>query len=236
MRQGVVELSIPDQEVVAPKVLRRLGHPPPLARDDRILLELQRVLEQARPQICPRSLYRMTPLLSWESGVLAGRDIRIRSAKWAALMGRLVKPEILCCFVVTLGVGLDRMINHVQSDSLFRAYILDAFGAVVAEHLAEQMEQRLSELLGNQGYEITARLSPGYCDWELREGQEALFRFLQPEVVGVHRTRAGTMTPRKSVSAALVGARATPVKSPCLSCSAADCPYRMDHGTDKNDP
>jgi len=235
MRQGLVELSIPGPETLAPGILRQLGHPPPLAEDEKVWVEVQRVFEQGRLQIRPRSLYRMTSLFSWKRGVLAGRDIHIRSSRWAALMDRLVKPEVLCCFVVTLGERLDSMIHTMQKDSLFRAYILDAVGSVVAEQLADQMEQHLSVLLGNQGYQITARFSPGYCDWELREGQEALFHFLEPEAVGVHCTSAGTMIPRKSVSAAIVGARAVPVKSPCSSCSTTDCPHRRDQHSSEKD-
>ena len=235
MRQGFVELSIPGPETLAPEIFRQLGHPPPLAEDEKVWVEVQRVFEQGRLQIRPRSLYRMTSLFSWKRGVLAGRDIHIRSSRWAALMDRLVKPEVLCCFVVTLGERLDSMIHTMQKDSLFRAYILDAVGSVVAEQLADQMEQHLSVLLGNQGYQITARFSPGYCDWELREGQEALFRFLEPEAVGVHCTSAGTMIPRKSVSAAIVGARAVPVKSPCPSCSTTDCPHRRDQHRNEKD-
>jgi cobalamin-dependent methionine synthase I len=140
----------------------------------------------------------------------------------------LKEPEVLCLFVVTSGKDLEMEINENQEESLFRAYLLDAVGSVVAESLADQVERQVSALLGAQGYQTTARFSPGYCDWELGEGQEALFRFLKPESVGVRRTPAGMMIPQKSISGALVGAREVSWRSPCAFCPTEDCPYRRD--------
>jgi hypothetical protein len=232
--EGVLELPVPDFERVAPDVLRQLGHPPTQRADDRIWIEVQQVFAQHREQIQPKALYKTTTLLSWKGGVLIGRDIRVRSKKWAELAERLVKPGLLCVFLVTLGQVLDGVIHDLQRSSLLRAYTLDAIGSVVAEHMAEEMEQRLVGLLGDQGHQLTARLSPGYCDWGLREGQEEIFRFLQPETVGVEHTSAGTMIPRKSVSATLVAAQGVGVKSPCSACSRSDCPYRRGEDTSEN--
>ena len=49
MRQGLLELSIPGPETLAPEVLRQLGHTPPLAEDERVWVEVQRLLEEGFP-------------------------------------------------------------------------------------------------------------------------------------------------------------------------------------------
>ena len=96
----------------------------------------------------------------------------------------------------------------------------------VTERLTDQLDQHVSGWLGAKGCQTTGRFSPGYCDWDLSEGQEALFRFLAPESVGVRRTSAGMMIPQKSISAALVGAREVSLRYPCPFCAKGDCPYR----------
>jgi hypothetical protein len=101
--------------------------------------------------------------------------------------------------------------------------------------LTDQLDRHISGSLGAEGYETTARFSPGYCDWDVGQGQEELFRFLEPESLGVRRTSAGMMIPQKSISAALIGAREVPLRYPCPFCAKEDCPYRREKqgSTDK---
>jgi cobalamin-dependent methionine synthase I len=152
--------------------------------------------------------------------------------RWAHLVKSLKDPEMICGFVVTSGQALEDAISRRQEESLFHAYLLDAVGSVVTERLTDQLDQHVSGLLGARGYETTARFSPGYCDWELQGGQKAMFRFLQPESVGVNITSAGMMIPQKSISAVLVGAREVSLRSPCSFCAKGDCPYRREELSD----
>jgi hypothetical protein len=220
------DLSLPTAEDILPDVIRQLGYPASRQLSEDVRGEVERAIDEGLRKTKPACLYKMTPLLRQEKGLILGRDVEIRSPRWAHLVKSLKEPEVICCLVVTSGQALEEAINEKQEESLFHAYLLDAVGSVVTERLTDQLEQHVSTLLGAEGYQTTARFSPGYCDWEVGEGQEALFRFLKPESVGVTQTSAGMMIPQKSISAVLVGAREVSLRSPCPFCSKEDCDYR----------
>jgi hypothetical protein len=207
-------------------VIRQVGYPSPADLGDDIRKELERATDRCLELVRPACRYDITPILRLEKGLLVARDVGIRSTRWVRLTKRLREPEVICCFVVTTGQELERAIHEGQRDSLFHAYLLDSAGSVITERLADQVERHIADRLAAEGYQATARFSPGYCDWDLREGQEALFRFLKPESIGVRRTSGGMMVPRKTISAALVGARQVGLRSPCPFCPKGDCPYR----------
>jgi hypothetical protein len=218
--------SLPSADDILPDVIRQVGYPSPGDMGDDIRRELERATDRCLKMVRPACRYDVTPILRLEKDLVVGRDVAIRSLRWVRLMKRLREPGLICCFVVTTGQDLERAINESQKDSLFHAYLLDSAGSVVTERLADQIERHISERLAAEGYQATARFSPGYCDWDLCEGQEALFRFLEPESIGVRRTSGGMMIPQKSISAALVGAREVGLRSPCPFCPKGDCPYR----------
>ncbi len=228
MKSERVDLSLPPPADILPDVIRQVGYPSPDDLKEDMLGEVERAIRDGLEIVRPDSLYRTTPFLRLEKDLLVGEGVEVRSQRWVHLMKRLRDPEVICCFVVTTGLALEEAINDMQGKSLFDAYLLDAVGSVVIERLTDQMERHVSGLLGAEGYQTTARFSPGYCDWDLSEGQEELFRFLSPESVGVKRTSAGMMIPQKSISATLVGAREVSLRSPCPFCSKGDCPYRRE--------
>jgi hypothetical protein len=232
MKREQFDLTLPCPEDILPDVISLVGYPSSRELGDDIRQEIERTVDHCLTTVTPACLYKTTPFLRLEKGLLVGRDVEIRSIKLAHLAKSLSGPEVICCFVVTTGQALEEAINEMQRDSLFHAYLLDAAGSVVIERLTDQLDQHVSEVLGEEGYQTTGRFSPGYCDWDLSDGQEQLFRFLEPESLGVQRTSAGMMIPQKSISAALVGAREISLRYPCPFCAKGDCPYRREdfHG------
>lgn len=228
MKPDRFDLSLPCPGDILPDVISQLGYPSPQDPGGDIREEIERAVNQCLAKVSPACLFKTTPFLRLEKDRLIGRDVEIRSVRLAHLAKRLREPGVICCFVVTTGQALEEAMNDAQSDSLFHAYLLDAAGSVVTERLTDQLDQHVSGLLGAEGYQTTGRFSPGYCDWDVGQGQEALFRFLEPESLGVQRTSAGMMIPQKSVSAALVGAREVPLRFPCPFCPKGDCPYRRE--------
>ncbi|MEW6442126.1 MAG: vitamin B12 dependent-methionine synthase activation domain-containing protein [bacterium] len=219
---------LPTPETVFPAMVGRLGYPPSAALNPDIRQGIELAIRKGLDLVRVRTVSRKTPLLDWRGGVLRGDGIRVSSAKWAALMDRAEGPEWMCAFLLTLGEEVDAQISRMQPGSIFEAYLLDAVGSELAERMAEQLESHLADGFAAQGCQITARFSPGYCDWSLQEGQEELFRFLAPERVGVRCTPAGMMIPRKSVSGVLVAARHVTDRVPCPYCAKRECPYRRD--------
>ena len=228
MKPERFDLCLPCPEDILPDVISLVGYPSSKELGDDIRGEIERAVDQCLAKVAPACLYKTTPFVRLEKDLLVGRDVEIRSTRLAHLVKRLREPEVICWFVVTTGQALEKAINETQSESLFHAYLLDAAGSVVTERLTDQLDRHVSGLLGAEGYQTTGRFSPGYCDWDLSEGQEALFRFLEPESVGVQRTSAGMMIPQKSISAALVGAREVSLRYPCPFCAKGDCPYRRE--------
>ena len=228
MKPERFDLSLPCPEDILPDVISLVGYPSSKELGDDIRGEIERAVDQCLAKVAPACLYKTTPFLRLEKGLLVGRDVEIRSVKLAHLAKHLSEPEVICCFVVTTGRALEEAMNAAQRESLFHAYLLDAAGSVVTERLTDQLDGHVSALLGDQGYQTTGRFSPGYCDWDVGQGQEEIFRFLKPESVGVQRTSAGMMIPQKSISAALVGAREVSLRYPCPFCPKGDCPYRRE--------
>jgi hypothetical protein len=226
MKPERFDFSLPSSQDILQDVIRLVGYPSFKELGSDVRIGIEAAVDQCLVKARPACLYKTTPFLRLEGDLLVGEEVEIRSVQWAHLVKRLREPEVICCFVVTTGQELEKAINELQRESLFDAYLLDSVGSVVTERLTDQLEQHVSGLLGAKGYQTTARFSPGYCDWELSEGQEALFRFLRPESLGVTLTSAGMMIPQKSISAALVGAREVSLRSPCPFCGKGDCPYR----------
>jgi hypothetical protein len=233
MKPERFDLSLPCPEDILPDVISLVGYPSSKELGDDIRGEIERAVDQCLAKVAPACLYKTTPFLRLEKGLLVGRDVEIRSVKLAHLAKHLSEPEVICCFVVTTGRALEEAMNAAQRESLFHAYLLDAAGSVVTERLTDQLDGHVSALLGEQGYQTTGRFSPGYCDWDVGQGQEEIFRFLKPESVGVQRTSAGMMIPQKSISAALVGAREVSLRYPCPFCSKGDCPFRREEFRDQ---
>jgi len=205
-----------------------VGYPSPDAVGPEILSEIQRILQWGTEQMQPEGLFRIHDPAGCQGSLLRAEDVRVQSERWARLAERLPEPRVLCCFVVTLGKELDRQIRRDQDRSLFTAFLLDAAGSVLAEWLADRMESHIAGILQDRGMQATGRFSPGYCDWEIRDGQQAIFRSLRPETLGVTCTSSGMMVPRKSISACMLGAREVARRYPCVFCSRSDCEYRRE--------
>ena len=230
MKDPAFQFFKPSGSDLLPGVIRQAGYPSPDVVGDEVLAEIRRNIRVARDRVQGDGRYRIQPLTGCRPGLLWGSDLRVRSARWAHLAERLPEPRMLCSLVVTLGDELDREIARAQEASLFTAFLLDAAGSVLAEQLADQMEAHIAGVLADRGLQATGRFSPGYCDWEIRRGQEAIFGSLRPEGMGVTSSVSGMMTPRKSISACMLGAGEVVHRYPCVFCPRSDCEYRREPG------
>lgn len=225
MEKNGFELSPPRLDTLIYNTVRQIGYASVDHAGTDIVKKLTIACEDVLNLIRPAYVFEGTPLDSWNDGVIYGENVTIRSGKWSALLSFMNNPNIIYCFAVTLGKDIDREISLKQGDLMLHAYLLDVAGSVLAEHFAEQVDRHISEMLMSEGYQSTARFSPGYCDWELREGQNNIFKFLRPDAIGLKINSSGLMIPRKSVSAAMIGAQAIPYKTPCRFCNN-ECDYR----------
>jgi len=228
MCAAAICFDMPSCEDLLPQVVRQAGYPSTGVVSQEVLEEILRGTERGMRLARTGVQYRIDPLEGCGKGGLWGGGIRVRSPRWAGLAQRLPEPRVLCSFVVTLGEALDHQIRQDQARSMFAAYLLDAVGSVLAEWLADRTGAHIAGLLRGRGLQATGRFSPGYCDWEIRDGQREIFRALEPESAGVVCTPSGLMVPRKSVSACMLGAPEVGQRYPCATCDRAGCTYRRE--------
>jgi cobalamin-dependent methionine synthase I len=119
------------------------------------------------------------------------------------------------------------MVAHLAENGLvLQATVLDAVGSGVAENMAVFIEDRIRRLASLDGYRISRRFSPGYCDWAVNQ-QKMVFQALGKDSAGVVLTDSFLMIPQKSVSG-IIGLSRWYIEdyNPCDTCKKKDCPGR----------
>jgi|YNPBryantNP2012_1023418.scaffolds.fasta_scaffold03159_2 hypothetical protein len=235
MRLNSFRPAAPDRLRLFEKVVARLGYPSPSVLSEEVRLGIERAVDRALEQARVESVLRRATLVKVGGGMIEGQGIRIHSQRWARVAERAEKPAFIFAFVVTLGQRLDETVAALQRDSFFDAYLLDAAGSELAEESAGALEEFLASQAAAEGMEITARFSPGYCDWDLKEGQDALFRFLDTGSVGVRCNEAGMMTPLKTISGVVIAAPRLAVRVACSWCNQRECLHRRSNGLAETD-
>ena len=174
----------------------------------------------------PRSILKRTDITGLEQGVLSGREVSVASRKICRIVAGMDRAASIFGFALTLGAGLDALTARTQRTSLSRALFLDAAGSFLAERWAVRIEDHLRSALAHQDLELSARFSPGYCDWDIESGQRELFRFLSPEVIGISLLPSAMMSPVKSITGICIAAGRVPHRTPCAECRKQHCRYR----------
>jgi len=131
-------------------------------------------------------------------------------------------------FAATIGGEIeDRIEDLTKRNRLSDMYVLDAMGSVAVEDMVDQFQENVSERLKPEGWAVTLRFSPGYCDWNIRE-QPTLFRVFNHESIPIRLTESCLMQPRKSVSGLFgiktyTGTESLWDENPCRHCGKRDC-------------
>ncbi len=146
------------------------------------------------------------------------------------IANNLRKADSAILFAVTAGEKISELITkeNQNGDSL-RAYIYDAVGSILAEKCADFVEERVEELLRNEGLHYTNRYSPGYCGWDVIE-QKKLFSILPTGFCGISLTNSSLMQPIKSVSGVIgIGKEVSKETYTCDICDIEFCYWRRTH-------
>ena len=97
---------------------------------------------------------------------------------------------------VTLGNGVDRLLNKLSVTSVTKHFITDALASSYAEAAADYVEEKL------KGNSIsTRRFSPGYGDLPLSIQNEVLELINASRLVNIKMNNSLLMTPTKSITA-----------------------------------
>ncbi|MDP8238311.1 MAG: vitamin B12 dependent-methionine synthase activation domain-containing protein [Candidatus Hatepunaea meridiana] len=174
----------------------------------------------------------ITDLLPEEFG-----DIFVGEGKNApdAVPGNIYpEAETLAVYALTLGAEVSDDISRLFDVGDFPlAVMLDSVASNAAHNGSLFVERWYKESLNSEhSLDKTAlTYSPGYCGWHI-SGQGKLFRFLQPERIGITLNKSYLMTPLKSISGVLVyGDKGIHIfkinHSYCKDCKSKSCLDRM---------
>ncbi|MFZ5565135.1 MAG: vitamin B12 dependent-methionine synthase activation domain-containing protein [Thermodesulfobacteriota bacterium] len=221
----VLEPLVPETEALLAGTIGQLGYPGAEAVTGQVWPQVHQGIDTCLKLARPRTLCRATPFTSLEKKAIRGNGLCLETVNWTRLAARMSEICELCCFAVTLGPDIDKAIKEMGRSDMVRAFMLDAAASILAEQYANQAHQQVRRHYEKAGLQASARFSPGYCDWPIAMGQAAIFAFLEPETIGIHAAATGLMKPRKSVTAAVIAAKAMPEQSPCFLC-ARQCAHR----------
>ncbi|MFO7559032.1 MAG: hypothetical protein R6X10_09405 [Desulfobacterales bacterium] len=221
-----IKLMLPDFSDLATHVLHLAGYRTPERAGKSIRKEMETSVEKVLACLKPESIYKTTDFEKCENGIVKGSGLHIQSDNLSSLVSSLNNPESIACFAVTLGQDLDDRIREAQDHAMTQAFFMDAAGSAIAEIFASQAESQLQTLLARKNLTATRRFSPGYCDWDLRYGQDAIQQFIDLQRIGIRNYPSGMMIPEKTVTAVMLGARGAEFKTPCPFCDRIECPHR----------
>lgn len=196
--------------------------------------EVRRFLGYPRGQEgSPRVEDRLFALWHGALALVAGRGVHAPVGRDGARRAGVPAPAAsVVVAVCTIGPALENESARLAAaGELLDALVLDAIGSAAAEACADALNLEVCRFAEAHGLEGTARVSPGYGDWDT-SCQGELLALLPIDAVGVRLTSGGMMVPRKSVSFAVSlvapGDALLGPGSRCRRCGLLRCRHRDD--------
>lgn len=198
-------------------VLHFLGYPEGQVPAERVERLIGDTIREARSLVSPRGLVVRHP-------ADRSRELGLEP----------IEAEGFILGLVTIGAELERRVDGLAAmGAPTRALLLDAAGSAAVEEAADRLGafvagEDVSADPGSPAPHVSCRVSPGYGRWSI-DSQEALFRVIPHQRLGVGLLPTMLMTPRKSISFAMwLGADRRPVAglSGCSRCGLVECRYR----------
>jgi len=182
-------------------------------------------IENYHDLFSPSLSYKIMNIVSVKGNSSIIEDSVIFESK---IIARLLEScEKIVVFVLTIGNNLEKEVNRlVEKRLLLQALILDAIGSLAVEQLALFTEEKIRELVSPDGFRISRRFSPGYCDWAISQ-QKMIFRAIGDKSAGILLTEKFLMIPQKSISGVIGLSRGNIEDyNPCDTCKRNGCPGR----------
>jgi len=223
--------SPPDQKTLVETILVQSGYPSAERASSEMQQKVWGTASLALNIINPRCISEIRPLDRVSKEMIEVGPRQIVSARLAYLAAQCGLQGRIAFFCGTLGHAFDIMLKSLQETSTVDAFFLDSAGSVLAEHLAELIEENLRLQFGEQNLNSSRRFSPGYCDWETGSGQQVVFSFLDARAIEVRLTESGMMVPIKSISGVVLAGEQLTHRTTCPSCNKNDCSYRRKKGS-----
>jgi cobalamin-dependent methionine synthase I len=183
-------------------IYRRIGMPEvEVARHSGVKQALEEALKIARSLIAPRGSYRFLAVRHRSVNTLefANSPFILRSRQVVKL---LESCQAAAFFMVTIGQSLENKVHELtRQRDVTVGFMLDAIASETADAAADLLHRKIiRDLAISDGYQVTARFSPGYGDWPITVQPDVL-KICDGEKIGISVTESCMMIPRKSVSA-----------------------------------
>ena len=146
--------------------------------------------------------------------------------KGESLRAHLSSCDRALLFAATLGAEVDRLISRFSATSMADAYILDTMASQLIEEYCDAEQEKLSAR--EDGFFLRPRFSPGYGDVDMHISFDILRALDAEKRIGLCMTKAGMLTPIKSVTA-FIGITAEKQSChihKCALCNKKDCAFR----------
>jgi hypothetical protein len=149
-------------------------------------------------------------------------EIRFNSG--SIISSQLVGSAGIAVVVSTAGPSITQYSNElIESGEFLKGYIADVIGSIAAEQAADFAEKEVIKIAQSHWHDITNRLSPGYCGWDVAD-QHKLFALLPDNFCGITLTDSALMVPIKSTSAVIgIGKNVVKGDYPCTECGRDQC-------------
>ena len=133
-------------------------------------------------------------------------------------------------FICTAGEKISKKSEALlKGEDPVLGYIYDVLGTLIAESVADKIQNKIKYETGQRGELITNRYSPGYCQWHVSD-QPKLFSLFNGSTSGVSLTPSCLMTPVKSISGVIgIGKKVIFRDYQCSNCNSQRCIYRKMH-------
>jgi hypothetical protein len=216
--------SVPERE----EILRLQGIDPDVAVPARIAALVDEAVAMYVALAQPRAIVADIPAAEF-ADVYHGDG---RNAPETPLAVIYPRARHLAMMVATVGPRVSGSIHDLfERHDVALGCMLDAVASAAADRLADLAAERYLATLAGAGDLRVLVYSPGYCGWHIT-GQRALFRWLQPDAVGVELNMSCLMQPLKSVSGVLVAGpgdihKFRPTYDFCDDCQDKHCRGRM---------
>ena len=197
-----IVVDLPNLPFPMKEIYRRIGMPEhKVAEHEGVSEMLEKALEIAEPLIQPRAIYRFLPIQTISDNTVRFINVpfTIGSRQVAKLLGSCSNAVV---FMSTIGKALEQQSHEMfQEGDVTLAFLLDAIASETADAAADFLHRRIiPSLVKEQGYQVTARFSPGYGDWPITVQSDVL-QICEGGRIDISVTESSLMIPRKSVSA-----------------------------------
>ena len=153
--------------------------------------------------------------------VVAGIELKTGNKVASSLQ----RCEGIALFICTLGAEFESKMKSFQGDAV-ESYFADSIGSLQCEAFADIVHNYVSTEAEKEGFSVTNRYSPGYCNWSVGE-QQKLFLFFTDTQTGIVLNDSSLMWPIKSISGMIgLGKGVKRIPYGCGSCTDVNCLYR----------